>query len=66
MEHEHQLEEELAIQEKALFLCSELGVFLVQEVNNLLMQKKNLVNDHTKVLLDLQVCRPNIMNVYLT
>ncbi|XP_039271737.2 uncharacterized protein LOC120346142 isoform X1 [Styela clava] len=48
------LEEENEKQEKELYLCSELGVFLAQELEELLMQQKNLVNDHTRMLLDLQ------------
>lgn len=48
------LETENEKQAKELYLCSELGVFLAQELDELLMEQKNLVNDHTRMLLDLQ------------
>ena len=51
-----ELEVELRRKEKELYLCSKLGLFLAQEVDELIAQRKGIVSDHTKMLLELQVC----------
>jgi len=50
-----ELEVELRRKEKELYLCSKLGLFLAQEVDELITQRKGIVSDHTKLLLELQV-----------
>ena len=46
---------ELRRKEKELYLCSRLGLFLAQEVDELIAQRRGILSDHTKVLLELQV-----------
>ncbi|CAK8694796.1 uncharacterized protein LOC143445904 isoform X1 [Clavelina lepadiformis] len=52
-----ELEVELRRKEKELYLCSRLGLFLAQEVDELVSQRRGMVSDHTRVLLELQEYR---------
>lgn len=52
-----ELEVELRRKEKELYLCSKLGLFLAQEVDELVSQRRGIVSDHTRVLLELQEYR---------
>jgi len=48
-----ELEVELRRKEKELYLCSRLGLFLAQEVEELVSQRRGLLSDHTRLLLEL-------------
>nr|XP_026694708.1 uncharacterized protein LOC100181515 isoform X2 [Ciona intestinalis] len=52
-----ELEVELRRKEKELYLCSRLGSFLAQEVDELVSQRRGIVSDHTRLLLELQEYR---------
>lgn len=50
-----ELEVDLRRKEKELYLCSRLGLFLAQEVDELINQRRGIISDHTKLLIEMQV-----------
>jgi len=49
-----ELEVELRRKEREIYLCSRLGNFLAEEMQELVEQRKGVSSDHTKALLELQ------------
>ena len=60
-----ELEVELRRKEKELYLCSRLGLFLTQEVEELVSLRRGMLSDHTRVLLELQVFCFYLLKIFL-